>query len=502
MKQMIVSSIVCAAITCAAAAAAQDLWIENVTVVSPERARPLLRATIKIHNERIAQIVQSPTVALAGDAQPDGVQVIDAKGLYLTPGLIDGHVHLHDIPGMLPDQEVAHPDIAAAARGQFPKSYLYFGFTTLVDLNSSREALAPWLAEPLRPDTYFCGGVPILDGYPSNFFPQPFRYRAMPFFLVEPGTAGLPQGIDAAEHTPEAVVSRMRAQGAICLKMFYEHGFGANHDLPVMSLESGTALVKAAHAARMPVLLHANASEAQEFGLQTGVDIFAHGLWNWREGYGAATLTPGVTRILQGVLDAGRGYEPTIQVLYGEQGLMDEKILSDPMLRKALPAGLIEWYKSPQGQWYHDQFAKRMGVEPSARPAEVDAVEIVHVNEVVAFLARHNARLQFGSDTPSDETFANPPGLNGWLEMHRLAAAGVSPAQLFRAMTLSNAEAFGLSKDVGTVQFGKRANLLLLSADPTQTIHAYDKIEKVILAGRLIDPESGLAADRPPAASP
>jgi imidazolonepropionase-like amidohydrolase len=72
----------------------------------------------------------------------------------------------------------------------------------------------------------------------------------------------------------------------------------------------------------------------------------------------------------------------------------------------------------------------------------------------------------------------------------------------FRALTLANAQAFGLSKDIGTVQFGKRANLLLLNADPTQTIHAYDKIEKVILAGRLIDPESVLAADRPPVASP
>jgi hypothetical protein len=386
---------------------------------------------------------------------------------------------------------MAHPDIAAAARGQFPRSYLYFGFTTLVDLNSSREALAPWIAAPLHPDTYFCGGVPVKDGYPSNFLPVPLRYQAMPFYLAEPGEP---------EHTPEAVVARMRAQGAICVKVFYEHGFGAQHDLPVPSLAGVRELVQAAHAARMPVLLHANSSEAQEFGLQGGVDIFAHGLWNWREGDGAATLTPGVTRILQGVLDAGRGYEPTLQVLYGEQGLMDEKILSDPLLRKALPASLIEWYESPQGQWYHALFAKRLGIAPGERPTDVDAGAIRHVEEVVSFLARHKARLLFGSDTPSDETFANPPGLNGWLEMHRLVAAGVSPAQLFRAMTLANAEAFGLSKDIGTVQVGKRANLLLLHADPTETLQAYDKIEKVILAGQLLDP-SALAADAPPAAS-
>jgi imidazolonepropionase-like amidohydrolase len=494
MKQLLVSGIALAELAgpvCAGTPADHGLWIENVTVVSPERAQPLTRATVKIENERIVQIVQSP----AGE-RPPGTQLIDARGLFLTPGLIDGHVHLGQIPGMLPDHERAHPDIAMAARAQFPKSYLYFGFTTLVDLNSSREALAPWNAQPLHPDTYFCGGVPIMDGYPSNFMPEEVRYQAMPFFLVESGTAALPAGIVAAEHTPKAVVARMHAQGAICVKAFYEHGFGANRDLPVPSLASIQALVEAAHAAGLPVLLHANSSEAQEFGLQAGVDIFAHGLWNWRQGYGAAVLTPDVTRILQGVLDGGRGYEPTIQVLYGEQGLMDEKILDDPLMVKALPASLLDWYKSPQGQWYHDAFAKREGIAPSERPSGVDAGAIAHVNQVVSFMAQHDARLLFGSDTPSDETFANPPGLNGWLEMQRLAAAGVSAAQLFRAITIADAQAFGLSKDIGTVEVGKRANLLLLNADPTQTIHAYDKIEKVILAGRPIDPDT-LAANRP-----
>ena len=492
---MLVSWIALAALagTVCAGAADHDLWIENVTVVSPERDQPLPRATVRIQNERIVQIVQSP----AGK-RPSGTQVIDAHGLFLTPGLIDGHVHLGQIPGMLPDQERAHPDIATAARAQFPKSYLYFGFTTLVDLASSRAALASWNAQPLHPDTYFCGGVPVMDGYPSNFFPQAVRYQILPFFLVESGAAGLPQGIDAAEHTPQAVVASMHAQGAICVKAFYEHGFGANHDLPVPSLASIKALVEAGHAAGLPVLLHANSAEAQEFGLQAGVDIFAHGLWNWREGYSAAALTPDVARILQGVVDGRRGYEPTIQVLYGEQGLMDEKILSDPRMVKALPASLIEWYRSAQGQWYHDAFAKREGIAPSERPEDVDAGAIVHVNQVVSFLAQHDARLLFGSDTPSDETFANPPGLNGWLEIQRLAAAGVSAAQLFRAITIADAEAFGLSRDIGTVQVGKRANLLLLNADPTQTIHAYDKIEKVILAGRLLDPAT-LAADRPAA---
>ena len=89
--------------------------------------------------------------------------------------------------------------------------------------------------------------------------------------------------------------------------------------------------------------------------------------------------------------------------------------------------------------------------------------------------------------TPSAPTYANPPGLNGWLEMRRLIEAGETPAQIFKSATLTNAQALRLDRDIGTVQVGKRANLLLLRQDPTQTIDAYAGIVKVILNGRVLD---------------
>jgi imidazolonepropionase-like amidohydrolase len=80
------------------------------------------------------------------------------------------------------------------------------------------------------------------------------------------------------------------------------------------------------------------------------------------------------------------------------------------------------------------------------------------------------------------------------MEMHRLLQAGETPAQIFKSATLTNAQALKLDRDIGTVQVGKRANLLLLQQDPTQTIDAYAGIVKVILNGRVLDP-SQLAAD-------
>jgi imidazolonepropionase-like amidohydrolase len=471
-------------------AMARDVWIQNVTIVSAERAEPLAGANVKIHDGRVSEISRSPLKGRRSDAS-----IIDGKGLFLTPGLIDGHVHLGEIPGMLPEQEKAHADIARSAREQFPKSYLYFGFTTLVDLNSNPEDIADWNSHPLHPDTFFCGAAMIMDGYPMSFVPKPIRYRLARYFLIEPGDeSALPQGIDPAEHTPAAVVARMKRDGAICVKTHYEHGFGAIRDLRVPKVETIQALVHEAHAANLPVLLHANSTDAQAFGIEAGVDVMAHGQWNWNTPNSVTELTPEVTKVLQAVIDAKRGYQPTIQVLYGERDLFDDAFLSDPKLALAVPAGLIDWYRSPEGQWYHDRLAKIARITPGVKP-DVDGKAIARVNHVVEFLAAHAVRLSFGSDTPSDETYANPPGLNGWLEMHKLVDSGVSPAQLFTAATLTNAQIFGLSGEIGTVEVGKRANLLLLSADPMLTLHAFDRIQKIILHGNVMAPDA-LAANR------
>jgi imidazolonepropionase-like amidohydrolase len=472
-------------------AAAGDIWIDDVTIVSPERARPVGPTSVRLHDERIAEITDRPARRVRG------VEVIDGHGLFLAPGLIDGHVHLGYIAGMRPDQEAAHPDIARAARAQVPRSFLHFGFTTLIDLNSTPQMMAAWQRSgALRPDTYFCGGVNVPGGYPMNFMPAELRAQLMPYYVLQddPGRAGtVPAGAIPAEHTPQAVAARMHADGAICMKLFYETGFGAAHDLPVATLNTLQALVGAAHAMHMPVLMHANAIDAQRIGNQAGVDVLAHGLWNWGDDWSVRAPPPEVVTILDRVLAEQRGYQPTIQVLYGERNLFDRDLLGSARMHLAVPATLLAWYRSPEGQWFHDVFARNMQLPPESPPDKVDDGAIAHVDAVVSYLAAHAANFSFGSDTPSDETFANPPGLNGFWELQRLVDAGMTPAQVFRAATSSNARIFGLH-DVGTVQVGRQANLLLLRRDPSRSLAAYDGIMRIILHGRVIDPAT-LAAD-------
>jgi imidazolonepropionase-like amidohydrolase len=414
-----------------------------------------------------------------------GARVIDGAGRYLVPGLIDSHVHLGDIPGMRPDQEARHPAIAAAARAQIPRSFLYHGFTTVVDLFGEPEGSARWNAAELRPDAYFCGGAPIANGYPLNFLPEELRARA-PYVLYDERQPGPIAGIaDPASHTPSAVVERMAADGAICVKTFYEPGFGGARDLPTPTLEMVRALVEAAHARGLPVVLHANSKSAQEFALAAGVDVIAHGLWN---GIDRADEMLGAEdeALLRQIARAGIGYQPTFQVLSGEVDLLDGAYLTDPNLAHAYPAGLIEWYRGEEGGWFREQVFGRFGERD---PAPIWRLLLRRLDRVVATLAGGGGRLLFGSDTPSAPTYANPPGLNGLLEMRRWAGAGIGEAELLRALTLENARAFGLAGEIGSVEPGKRAHLLLLRENPLESVDAYDAIETVFLAGRPIERE-------------
>lgn len=480
-----------------AAVCAADLQIEHATIVSPERDSAMRDALVRVHAGRIVAV---STAGGAPAAPTKDMITIDGTGLFLTPGLIDSHVHLGAIPGMTPEQEAAHPDIARAARDQIPRSYLLSGFTSLVDLISTPQEMARWKSHSTVPDTYFCGGAALMDGYSMNYEPKPQRYQHWPYMLIESGSQA-PAGIDPALHTPQAVISRMKADGAICVKTFFERGFGGVTDLPVPKVETIRALVKAAHAAGLPVLMHANSEEAQKFGLDAGVDVLAHGLWNWNQDQSrTSALTPGIKKLLDEEITHNIGWQPTMQVLHGLTDLFSTSFLSDPRLARVLPAGLIDWYRSPEGQWFRAEMAQ----EPNGADNSPDELErtvnqrfftvIDRGKQTTAYMIARGGRILFGSDTPSSPTYANPPGLNEWLEMHWLKAAGETPAQIFRSATLTNARALKLDRDIGSVQVGKRANLLLLQQDPTQTIEAYAGIVKVILNGRVLDPKE-LAAN-------
>lgn len=68
-------------------------------------------------------------------------------------------------------------------------------------------------------------------------------------------------------------------------------------------------------------------------------------------------------------------------------------------------------------------------------------------------------------------------------------AGGLSLKGLLASLTLNNARAFHLDNEIGTIEVGKTANLLLLSKNPLEDVSAYNAIETVILHGDVHDRE-------------
>jgi imidazolonepropionase-like amidohydrolase len=447
--------------------------ISDITVISPERSAPLEHAYVRIANGRIAEVSRQ---------RLKGVLTIDGRGKFLIPGLIDSHTHLGSVPGMQFAQRSAHPDLVAQANAQEPRSYLYFGFTTVLSLGDTAAPIRRWNALDVRPDAYFCGGTPVLNGYAFT------SVAASPYFLFNPDQANtLPASIDKTEHTPEAVVERMAHDGAVCVKSYREAGFGPDAGrLPVPSVETIRAVVAAAHARHMPVFLHANSMVAQEFAVQAGVDVIAHGMWNGQRST-ADKLDTGVEPILQAVLKRKMGYQPTAQVIRGLGAELNDAFLADPLLEHVYTPSLLAWYRSPEGGWF-----RRQELDGTS-PAGYDRLG-GSADAVTRYLARNDVRLLFGTDTPAAPVYTNPPGLNGLYEMRRWIAAGVTTRQLFRAATTENARNMRLDRDIGTIEKGKRAHLLLLRANPLESVEAYNTIEAVFLGGRLIPRETLSAA--------
>ena len=79
------------------------------------------------------------------------------------------------------------------------------------------------------------------------------------------------------------------------------------------------------------------------------------------------------------------------------------------------------------------------------------------------------------------------PGLNGHVETTNWANVGIPLNDILSAATLTNARAFGLETELGSIELGKQADLLLLNSNPLEQIAAYDDIAVVIVDGRPID---------------
>jgi imidazolonepropionase-like amidohydrolase len=479
-----------------AAAASDPLLIENVTLLSPELAQPLGNRYVLVRDGRIAAVSDQAIPA------PPGARRIDGAGKFLTPGITDAHVHVSDAIGLPFGSE--DPELAALQKDFFtqqPRSYLYFGVTQLLDTANRPERIAEFAAQKQHPDIYRCGVVPVVDGYPLVFIDKAIRHKIFLDYIYEPANAAkhpLPEDANPADHTPEAVVARVAASGALCVKIALEDGFGDQTDWPIMSAETLARVRAATRKHGMILAVHANALDMQRMAVAGDVDLILHGIWNWNQLNDSQGIPPAVDQHLRNLRDKKIGYQATLRVLPGVTELLDPALLDDPVYPKVVPARLLAWYRTEPAQWF-----KRMVYGPDVDAAAVLAGERAAnarwaTSEKGLRALRHLYELGqpmlLGSDTPSAPTYGNQPGYDTFKEMQMMAQVGIPLSAIFAAATINNARQLGLEKDYGTIEKGKIANLLLLEANPLASVSAWAKIDTVILRGEPIDRKS-LAAD-------
>jgi len=470
---------------------ANRTWITDVTIISPERLDRVRTGSVLIEDDRIVRVERKE-----GGKKPAGATVVSGKGQFLIPGLIDSHVHLASVPGMGFDQVAGKSGMIRAYYKQLPRSYLYYGYTTVVDLAViDRQVLEDFRQAPLHPDLYSCGEPLVFaNGYPMSFAPADLRFELFSNFIYDPEQASsIPSEYKPEGHTPAADVARVKGEDAICVKTFFERGFGRDKNLPVMGADVLKEIREAATHEGLVLMMHANSFEAQKVAVAGGVDVIAHGMWNWGDLDKEPELPDEIRQLLDRIVEKKIGYQATVQVLEGERVYFEPDYLQSEAIRKVIPMEMLAWFDTPDGKGFKKDLVDED--TPDAVMAQgYEKGPIRRERLVVAYLAKKDANFLFGTDTPSGPTYGNLPGLNGYLEMQQLQKAGLSLAQIFKAATIRNAREFKIDSQLGTIEKGKIANLVMLKKSPLESVDAYDSITAVWVHGAQVSRDS-LAVD-------
>lgn len=475
---MIKVCLLCVLIPAFAAIAKNTVLIENTTIVSPHLEQPLSSMNVLLENGRITQITQN-TLTLYDTK-------IDGSGKYLTPGIMDSHAHVSSIPGMgfgVETMAMAHPKLVEAYYQQQPKSFLYYGVTQVLDPNSGVNS-HHFEAAAQHPDYFRCEVITSKKTFPYVEKTDQQSRSMFTYVIDENAPAN-------AATSAETAVNNIAKSGAACIKLYFEDGYGNANQWPIFSTNTLQRIKTTAAKLNLPILAHANALDMQQLAIAAEVDVIAHGMWNWGQYSRNRDLSKEITSALDKLVNQQIGYMPTQRVIAGLGEVMLEETVNTAEFLSITPKALLDWYTTPQAQWFKDEL--RIGFDGLPDKVISEAFlynRISKGNAVIEYLQQAKHPILLASDFPGSPSYANQPGLTTFLEMQAMHNAGLSLQQVLAAATINNAKQFKIDDDFGTVETGKIANLLLLNSSPLISIDAWKKIDIVVLGGKPIDRET------------
>ncbi|TWU12561.1 Enamidase [Symmachiella macrocystis] len=377
---------------------------------------------------------------------PDGATVVEAGGKYVIPGLIDAHVHL-----------VHLADRTHVTGDEFLPLFLAAGVTSVRSAGDAIVAevgIARYAA--LHPE--FCPQVflasPLIDGA------RPV-HRDIGYSLTDPALV-------------PAFVDEMSQWNVVTLKIYV----GTPRAIGQKVIEEG-------HRRGMIVTGHLGRYTAQESAAD-GIDCLEHiwSVFNYSISPAAAKVAnpranldlqnPQCQALIAQLAKQKVAVDPTLVVFRNMIYLNDLEEVHQHADLKHVPKRMLR---------YWEKYRASSNLAPETRPLRLREIE--KYQELTGLLHQAGVTILVGTDTP--EPFV-PPGFSLHQELEMLVASGLSPAAALSSATLNNARIVQQSDMLGSIEVGKQADLVVLSADPLQDIRNTRKIVLVVHGGQVCDP--------------
>jgi imidazolonepropionase-like amidohydrolase len=422
--------------------AADDLLVlNNVTVVDVRTGALQPEQTVILERNHVASAGPSKSAKV-----PRNAPSVNCRGLFLIPGLWDMHVHLV-FGDWFPDaQEISLPLFVAN------------GVTGVRDMGSELDIVQGWRNEIeagrlIGPRIYTSG--PMLDG-PKPRFPS-----------------------SLAITTPEdahRAVADLKRQGADFIKLQSliprEAVFAIAEEAKKQEIAFEGHVPDAVRASEM------SAAGMKSFEHLIGIfegsspaeEDFLKG--NKTEGRFLATYDPERAASLAEILGKNQTWQCPTLVWERGGNLIDASDFSKDTRVKYVPRS----WKNKTWKRFTDEITQGYGADDLATRKKFVEKEL----EVVGIL--HKTGVPFLADTPAGVHIF--PGYSLHEELQRFVAAGFTPLEALQTATINPARFFGMEDQAGTVEKGKFADLVLLSANPLEDIANTQKIAGVIVNGQ------------------
>ena len=414
---------------------------------------PVENSVLTLRGERIISIERG------GDGNPiipAGARLIDLHGQTIIPGLISAHSHLGLVKGAstASAENYTHENVARQLA-----QYEGYGVTAVMSLGVNRDVLYDWRDEQRRGTL---GGADIFTADRGLGVPG-----GVPPFPVPPEQVYRPPSPEDAR----TAVREMANRHPDLIKLWLDDMFGT---LPKMSPDVFKAAIEEAHAATEEAHRHGLRVAAHMFYLadakalvDAGVDVLAHSVRDCAvDGeFIAAVKTRKVAYIPTLALDES-------QFIYAEH----PDWMDSPFFTAAVDPGLLD-------SWLKPEYAAKLRANPStAKNRAAFAMAMKNVRSL------HDAGVLVAMGTDSGAMPTRIAGFAEHRELQLLVQGGFTPMAAIVAATAHSAEVIGQAADRGTLEAGKRADFLVLEANPLDDIRNTTRIAAIWHAGKSITP--------------